>query len=133
MSVTVRAAGGVVVRIRGGHAEVLVVHRPRYDDWSLPKGKCEPGESDEDAARREVWEETGYRCRLLEELPTVHYTDNRGRPKQVRWWHMEALGDEPFVPNEEVDVLRWCRADEAAGLLTYQQDRDLLDAVGALR
>lgn len=133
MSATVRAAGGVVVRTRDGRSEVLVVHRPRYDDWSFPKGKCEPGESDEDAARREVWEETGCQCRLLEELPTVRYIDNRGRPKQVRWWRMEVRHDEPNVPNEEVDALRWCSADEAAGLLTYQQDRDLLDAVGALR
>jgi 8-oxo-dGTP pyrophosphatase MutT (NUDIX family) len=106
----VRAAGGLVTRpATGGGVEVLVVHRPRYDDWSLPKGKAEPGESDEDAALREVEEETGYRCTLGTELPTVHYEDRRGRQKQVRFWRMTAgsgdtsrRGKEPaFVANDE--------------------------------
>src|SRR4051812_2537023 len=75
----VRAAGGVVVH----EDRLAVVHRPRYDDWSLPKGKLDAGESWEDAALREVAEETGLRCRLLDELPAVPYTDRRGRPKRV--------------------------------------------------
>ncbi|HUF83802.1 MAG TPA: NUDIX domain-containing protein, partial [Acidimicrobiia bacterium] len=81
----VRAAGGVVLRRGADGPEVLVVHRPRYGDWSLPKGKCEPGEGDEDAARREVEEESGVRVRLGAELPTGAYLDRRGRPKQVRY------------------------------------------------
>ena len=120
----VRAAGGVVVR--GPH--VLVVHRPRYDDWTLPKGKVEPGESDEDAALREVWEETGLRCELRAELPSTHYTDARGRPKRVRWWCMEPV-DGAFTPNDEVDEIRWLARAEAAELLSHDGDRALIDAV----
>jgi 8-oxo-dGTP pyrophosphatase MutT (NUDIX family) len=81
----VRAAGGLVVR-EGEHGpEVLLVHRQRYDDWTFPKGKVDPGESDEDAARREVEEETGFRCALDLELPSTQYVDARGRPKVVRY------------------------------------------------
>ena len=90
MTGVVRAAGGVVTR--GEPPEVLVVHRPRYDDWSFPKGKAEPGERDEDCALREVEEETGLRCELREELPSTSYTDARGRPKRVRYWLMTPSG-----------------------------------------
>jgi len=118
----VRAAGGVVAR----DGEVLLVHRPRYDDWTLPKGKAEDGESDEDCALREVWEETGLRCELEDELPSTHYVDARGRPKRVRWWRMRVVGDDGFTPNEEVDELRWVDGDTAAALLTYERDGSLL-------
>ena len=85
----VEAAGGVVARAaRRTRAEVLLVHRPKYDDWSLPKGKLEPGETHEAAACREVEEETGWRCALGEELPAVRYMDRQGRPKHVRYWRM---------------------------------------------
>ena len=120
----VRAAGGVVVR--GSH--VLLVHRPRYDDWTFPKGKAEPGESDEACAVREVWEETGLRCELRAELPSTHYTDSRGRPKRVRWWCMEPVAD-AFIPTDEVDEIRWLTREEAAELLSYTRDQALLDAV----
>src|SRR5206468_3522769 len=80
----IRAAGGVVVKGRGDHAEILLVHRPRYDDWSLPKGKALPGESDEACAIREVKEETGLACELVAELPSTTYRDASGRPKRVR-------------------------------------------------
>src|SRR5581483_7348813 len=99
----VRAAGGVVAR----DGEVLLVHRPRYDDWTFPKGKAEEGESDEDCALREVREETGLRCALEDELASTSYVDARGRPKRVRWWRMRVVGDDGFTPNEEVDELRW--------------------------
>ena len=102
----VRAAGGVVVRRQDGQDEVLVVHRPRYDDWTLPKGKLKPGESDEEGALREVEEETGLRCRLGRELQTVSYVDHRGRDKTVRYWEMAPL-DGTFSPNHEVDEVRW--------------------------
>jgi 8-oxo-dGTP diphosphatase len=128
----VRAAGGVVTRpVPGGGVEILVVHRPRYDDWSLPKGKAEPGEAAEDTARREVEEETGYRCDLGAELPTVHYVDRRGRQKQVRFWHMHVISDDSdFVPNEEVDERRWISPTTAATLLSYDADRRLVSSLG---
>jgi 8-oxo-dGTP diphosphatase len=120
----VRAAGGLVIR----DGRVLLVHRPKYDDWTFPKGKCEPGESDEACAVREVVEETGLRCELGVELPSTHYTDSRGRPKRVRWWRMESVAGS-FTPTDEVDEIRWLSPGEAAALLSYGRDRALLDAV----
>jgi 8-oxo-dGTP diphosphatase len=117
----VRAAGGVVVR----DAQVALVHRPKYDDWALPKGKLDAGESWEDAALREVHEETGYRCALREELSSVEYIDPKGRPKTVRYWRMDVLEGE-FAANDEVDELRWLGLDDALERLTYDHDRDLV-------
>jgi 8-oxo-dGTP pyrophosphatase MutT (NUDIX family) len=119
-SADVKAAGGVVLR----DGRVAVAHRPRYDDWSFPKGKLDPGESWEQAARREVEEEIGLACRLGPELPPVQYDVPRGR-KVVRYWLMEPEAGE-FHPNEEVDEVRWLSPDEAAGLLSYDRDRALL-------
>ncbi len=130
----VRAAGGVVLRDRaGGGVEVLVVHRPRYDDWSLPKGKLDRGESFEEAALREVLEETGLRCRLRDELEPVRYVDNRDRPKLVRYWVMDVAEDHGFTPNEEVDELRWLELHAAAALLTYEHDQELVAGAAAGR
>jgi 8-oxo-dGTP diphosphatase len=124
----VRAAGGVVTRAGSvGGPEILLVHRPKYDDWSLPKGKLERGEREEDAARREVAEETGYECRLLEELGVRRYEDRHGRPKQVRYWHMQPITAEVFTPSDEVDEIRWLPVDEAVTLLTYEGDRRLIE------
>jgi 8-oxo-dGTP diphosphatase len=122
----IRAAGGVVVRRLNGRDEVLVVHRPRYDDWTFPKGKLKSGESDEEGALREVAEETGLRCRLGRELPTVSYVDRRGRQKSVRYWELAPL-EGTFAPNHEVDEVRWLPLDEAARTLTYTRDRNLLE------
>jgi 8-oxo-dGTP diphosphatase len=119
----VEAAGGVVVR----NGRVLLVHRPRYDDWSLPKGKLDAGESFEEAALREVEEETGLRARLVRELPSVEY-EAKGRPKIVRYWLMEVEDDPGFVPNDEVDEVRWLPLDEALALLSYDRDHDLVRA-----
>lgn len=119
----VRAAGGLVVR----NGQVLLVHRPKYDDWTFPKGKADEGESDEDCALREVAEETGLRCRLEQELAGTDYVDSRGRPKRVRWWRMISVGDDGFTPNDEVDEVRWVSPEEAARLLSYQRDLVLLD------
>ena len=121
----VTAAGGVVLR----DGLMAVVHRPRYDDWSFPKGKLEPGEGFEAAALREVEEETGLRCRVLRPLPGIRYTDNRGRRKLVRYWLMEVAEDPGFEPNDEVDDLRWVTPDEALGLLSYERDADVLRAL----
>jgi 8-oxo-dGTP pyrophosphatase MutT (NUDIX family) len=121
VSEPVRAAGGVVVR----DGEVLLVHRPRYDDWSLPKGKLLAGESSEAAALREVEEETGLACRVVREIGSSSYVDGRGRPKAVRYWLMEPVGG-AFVPHAEVDEVRWLPLDDAAGLLSYERDRAVL-------
>jgi 8-oxo-dGTP diphosphatase len=124
----VKASGGVVWRRGERGVEVVVVHRPRYDDWSLPKGKLDPGEGWEEAALREVEEEVGLRCRLGDELPPVGYTDHKGRAKVVRYWLMEPEGDAAFEPNEEVDEMRWLTPGEAAGTLSYPHDGELVRA-----
>src|SRR5215213_1825106 len=122
----VKASGGVVWRRGERGVEVVVVHRPRYDDWSLPKGKLDQGEGWEQAALREVEEEVGLRCALGEELPPVGYTDHKGRAKVVRYWLMQPEGDTPFEPNEEVDVMRWLAPGDAAAALSYPYDAELV-------
>lgn len=112
--------------------EVLVVHRPKYDDWSLPKGKCEPEEPADACALREVAEETGYRCVLGPELPGTTYVDRHGRPKEVRYWVM-TLDSGDFEPNVEVDEIRWLGIASAISRLTYQRDREVLAAFAAGR
>ncbi len=118
---TVRAAGGVVVR-SGPALEVLVVHRPRYDDWSLPKGKLERGESEAGAAVREVSEETGYTARIERELGRVRYLDSKGRDKEVVYFLMRPEGDGSFEPGDEVDAIAWIPVVDAARLLSYPRD-----------
>jgi 8-oxo-dGTP pyrophosphatase MutT (NUDIX family) len=128
LSPEVRAAGGVVVRDGGKEPEIAVVHRPKYDDWSLPKGKLHTGEGWEEAALREVAEETGRHCELGRELSSNRYTDPKGRDKLVRWWRMRPLeGD--FVPSDEVDEIRWVPASEVDGVLDYDHDRRLVREV----
>jgi 8-oxo-dGTP diphosphatase len=123
----VLAAGGVVVRDDG---RIAVIHRPRYDDWSLPKGKLDPGEGFEDGAVREVLEETGVRGRITGELESTSYADRKGREKLVRWYRMELDGDpSDFAPNDEVDELRWLTPGEAGALLTYERDRALVQTL----
>jgi 8-oxo-dGTP diphosphatase len=107
---------------------VALVHRPKYKDWSLPKGKLEPGESHEQAALREVEEETGLTCRLERELEPVSYTDPKGRPKTVRYWEMTVESGD-FRANREVDEMRWLAIDDAAAKLTHGRDRDVIAAV----
>jgi 8-oxo-dGTP pyrophosphatase MutT (NUDIX family) len=124
----VEAAGGVVVRETEGAPQVAVVHRSRDDDWSLPKGKITEGESAEDAALREVEEETGFRCELGEELAPAHYRDRKGRRKRVRWWLMRPVSG-TFEPNAEVDELRWLDPPDAIELLDYEHDRELVNGL----
>jgi 8-oxo-dGTP diphosphatase len=125
--VEVRAAGGVVWREGPRGAEILVLHRPKYDDWSLPKGKAEPGETEEACALREVEEETGLRCELGEELASTAYVDGHGRWKTVRYWAMPVRSG-TFEPHREVDEVRWLDLDEAAERLSYDRDRAVLES-----
>jgi 8-oxo-dGTP pyrophosphatase MutT (NUDIX family) len=128
----VRAAGGVVWRVDDdGGLEVLVVHRPGYEDWTFPKGKTDPEDvDDEHTALREVEEESGLRCTLGRELPGVDYIDRKGRTKHVRYWEMRVLSG-TFNPNREVDEARWTDLAGARELLTYDHDYAVLDAFGA--
>lgn len=132
VSDVVLAAGGVPTRGAPGAREVLLVHRPRYDDWTLPKGKLDIGEAPEYGAAREVAEETGCRCELGPELPSVSYTDALGRPKLVRYWTMRVLDRAAVEPNEEIDATRWVPAVDAPELLSYPRDVATLDAALAL-
>jgi 8-oxo-dGTP pyrophosphatase MutT (NUDIX family) len=125
----VEAAGGLVWRAGPeGTLQVALVHRPRYDDWSFPKGKLMPGESLEEAAVREVEEETGFRCRRGEVIGRQSYRDHKGRKKVVTYWLMEKVGGR-FGPSAEVDQLRWVPVAEAMHDLTYVRDRELLKAL----
>jgi 8-oxo-dGTP diphosphatase len=126
----VQAAGGLVIRRYGGVLQVALVHRPAQEDWSFPKGKLEEGETYEEAARREVREETGMTCRLLSFVGHVEYTDRKGRPKVVAYWVMTAEAG-TFRVNEEVDELRWLDLADAGPLLSYERDRELLTVVAA--
>ncbi|HET9724279.1 MAG TPA: NUDIX hydrolase [Actinomycetota bacterium] len=122
----VRAAGGVVVRRQpDGGRLIAVVHRPKYQDWTFPKGKLQPGESDEQTALREVREETGLGCELGLDLGSVRYRDREGRPKVVRYWVMSP-DDGAFRPGDEVDELRWLTPEEVGRALSYEHDRRLL-------
>jgi len=126
----IRAAGGVVTRPGEAGLEVLVVHRPKYSDWSLPKGKALWGERDEACALREVEEETGLRCELGKELAASRYDDGRGRAKRVRYWLMKPIaGDLDF--RNEVDDGRWLSVEEAQALLSYVRDVQVLGSLEA--
>jgi len=121
----VKAAGGVPVRSGPDGPEVAVIHRPKYEDWSLPKGKLDDGEDFEQAALREVEEETGYRCKPSIELPPVSYLDRKARRKLVRYWLMEPIEGQ-FEPHGEVDEIRWVPMEEADRLLTYDHDKEIV-------
>ncbi|MGV0834919.1 8-oxo-(d)GTP phosphatase MutT1 [Mycolicibacterium thermoresistibile] len=124
---TVKAAGAVLWRAgdEPSVAEVAVIHRPRYDDWSLPKGKVDPGEIEPVTAVREIEEETGYRSRLGRQLADVEYP-LAGGSKQVRYWAARAVGG-GFAPNDEVDELKWLPVADALHRLDYAQDREVIE------
>ncbi|WP_327344910.1 NUDIX hydrolase [Streptomyces europaeiscabiei] len=126
----VRAAGCALWRRSpsGGGIELALVYRPKWSDWSLPKGKLKRGEEAHDGALREVLEETGMECALGPELPTVHYTDAQGRPKQVRYWAAEATSG-VFAPNREVSRLLWLSPEAAAQRLTHERDRTMVSSL----
>jgi 8-oxo-(d)GTP phosphatase len=127
VSDVVRAAGGVILRRRDGVLETLLVHRPKYDDLTFPKGKSLDGERDPETAVREVREETGLSCRLGPELPATSYRDPLGRPKRVRYWLMRPDGEGSFHPTNEVDRVTWVDVADAPEALSYARDREVLD------
>lgn len=115
---------------RTQRVEVLLIHRPRYDDWSLPKGKLDPGESHLECAVREVREETGFTCQLGPELPATGYIDRKGRPKRVRYWAMHSPAGR-FRPNDEVDAIDWLHLGHAELRLSYAHDLGVLAELDA--
>lgn len=128
-SIDVFAGGGLIWRRDdAGSIELLVVHRPRYNDWSFPKGKRDAGESDLECACREVTEETGFTCEPGVELARCLYQDRRGRSKQVRYWTMTVTGVVARDVTDEVDVIRWVPLPDVLGLLTYERDRPVFDS-----
>lgn len=133
MSDVVRAAGGVILRRRDGALETLLVHRPKYDDLTFPKGKAYDREPDEETALREVGEETGIHGALGPELVPTSYIDAQGRPKVVRYWLIRPDGNEPaFEPDHEIDRVMWVPISDAERSLSYDRDRAVLNAATAL-
>lgn len=122
--VDIEAAGGVVVRRRKGKLQVLVIHRPNYDDWTLPKGKLDEGETHRKAALREVAEETGFTCRTRSKLPPVRYQTSKGS-KRVKYWLMRPVSGK-FAPNDEVDRIKWLPPAKARKRLTFKRDKRVL-------
>lgn len=123
----IRAAGALLWReIAAGEIEIALVHRPRYDDWSLPKGKIDENETALACAYREVFEETGIKARFTRQLGSAEYQDN-GAQKRVKYWVAQALGASVFVANEEVDQLRWLKPTDSIELATHQSDKEMIE------
>ena len=125
----VRAAGGVIERARDGDREILLVHRPRYDDWTLPKGKARAGESYEACALREVEEETGLVCDLHGEVAVSEYEDAAGRPKRVRYFAMTPRDESHARARNEVDALAWLSYNRAIEKLSCGRDKELVSSL----
>lgn len=115
---------------RKGAVEVLLIHRPVHGDWSIPKGKADPGESGRDCAEREVREETGLRCLVGAELPSIRYEDSKHRVRTIRYWAAAAESGR-FTPNEEVDAVRWLSLPAALRAVTEPRDRPAIIALGS--
>ena len=125
----IRAAGGVVTRfVLGGRVEVACIFREARGDWTFPKGKLDAGETFEQAALREVFEEIGMRCQVVRFVGTTNYTHRKGKPKIVAYYHM-VVDDGEFAPNEEVDELVWVPLEQVRAHLTWDRDQELFDLV----
>jgi len=123
--------GGFLTRHNDGELEVLIVHRSKHQDWSLPAGKLDPGENLAECALREVYEESGYVCELGRELGAVEYTDRRGRARQVHYWEMDAVSGS-FAPSPEVDAISWVPVVESLNYFTNRRDIETASAFLAL-
>ena len=121
----IEAAGGVLWRHLPTGMEVAIIHRSRYDDWTLPKGKCKPGETWTETAVREVFEETSCIARLGDFIGGQVYTVNN-MPKVVLYWHMDLIHEQGFTPNEEVDKLLWLPPHKAKKIMTYQVEKEFI-------
>lgn len=121
----IEAGGGVVVDISKSKTRYLLIHRPRYDDWTFPKGKLDRGEKHRDAALREVKEETGLVCEVLAKLSPVNYQTPNGNPKRVKYWLMSPVSGK-FSRNDEVDAVTWVKRSQAMSLLTHMHDQAVL-------
>ncbi len=125
----IRAAGGIVIRpVANGRFEVACIFREARGDWTFPKGKLDPGETFEQAALREVWEETGMRCDVIRFAGTTNYTHRKGKPKIVAYYLMSVATGE-FAPNDEVDELVWLQLEQVREHLTWDRDQELFDLV----
>jgi 8-oxo-dGTP pyrophosphatase MutT (NUDIX family) len=128
----VRAAGGILTRfIAGGRVEVACIYRESRGDWTFPKGKLDDGETFEQAAIREVHEETGMSCHVVRFVGTTNYTHRKGKPKIVAYYLM-AVNEGEFTPNEEVDELVWLPLEQVRDHLTWQRDQELFDLIAQL-
>lgn len=125
----IRAAGGIVIRpVANGRFEVACIFREARGDWTFPKGKLDPGETFEQAALREVWEETGMYCKVIRFAGTTNYTHRKGKPKIVAYYLMSVATGE-FAPNDEVDELVWLSLERVREHLTWDRDQELFDLV----
>jgi len=124
----IQAAGGLVWRNTNGEKELAIIHRPKHNDWTLPKGKLEPGEGWKEAALREVGEETGCQVEIENFAGCVCYT-LMDIPKIVLYWNMKLVDEGTFIPNKEVDKIRWLKIDDVLAILGYQSERELIKKV----
>ena len=128
----IRAAGGIVIRpVANGRYEVACIYREARGDWTFPKGKLDPGETFEQAALREVWEETGMHCEVIRFAGTTNYTHRKGKPKIVAYYLMSVDAGQ-FAANEEVDELVWLALELVRDRLTWDRDRELFDVALAM-
>jgi 8-oxo-dGTP pyrophosphatase MutT (NUDIX family) len=125
---TIHAAGGIVTRRVNGHIEIACIYREARGDWTFPKGKLDPGETFEEAALREVLEETSLHCEIVRFIGTTNYTHRKGKNKIVAYYLMHVLEGE-FEANEEVDELVWLPIEQVREHLTWDRDQELFDLI----